>query len=201
MTQIGLPFDWPADDDTSDFLVSATNSDAIKHLNSWTRWPVRASVLSGPRKSGKSLLGRIFAARSGGVLIDNADEKPDDMLFHAWNIAQENNQPLLMIGNAPPQVWAIRLPDLKSRLGATPHVSIGMIDDDLGPILLSHLLSKRGLVIAPDAAHYVITRIDRSYVAILSVVDVLDSAALAQKRAITIPFARETLINCGIIVE
>ncbi len=201
MTQIGLPFDWPADDKTSDFLVSATNQDAVKHLDGWTRWPVRASILTGPRKSGKSLLGRIFAGRSGGVLIDDADEKADHFLFHAWNIAQEKHQPLLMIGNAAPQFWNVRLPDLKSRLGATPHVKIGESDDQLGPALLGHLLAKRGLVIAPDAAQYVITRIDRSYVSILNVIDVLDSAALAHKRAITIPFARETLLRCGIITE
>ena len=40
------------------------NADAVRHLGHWSLWPVTATLLTGPRKSGRSLLGRIFAAKS-----------------------------------------------------------------------------------------------------------------------------------------
>ena len=39
--------------------------------------PVMASVLTGPRKSGRSLLARVFASRSGGSIVDDADLRPE----------------------------------------------------------------------------------------------------------------------------
>ena len=199
MSQIALPFDWPADEDKSDFLVSSANERAVRHLDSWGNWPVRATLLVGPRKSGKSLLGRIFAARSGGILIDDAPEKREADVFHAWNRAQAGEGPLLVIAHAPPPLWEIRLPDLRSRLVASPVVELELPDQTLAEQLLVLLLGKRGLAIAPDAATYITTRIDRSYVALMQAVDMFDQASLSQRRAITIPFARELLINRSII--
>jgi hypothetical protein len=199
MSQIALPFDWPAEDDKSDFLVSSANERAVRHLDSWGNWPVRATLLVGPRKSGKSLLGRIFAARSGGILIDDAVQKREADIFHAWNRAQAGEGPLLVIAHAPPPIWDIRLPDLRSRLLASPIVELDEPDELLAEQLLALLLSKRGLAIAPEAASYITARISRSYVALMQAVDMLDEASLSQRRAITIPFAREVMIKRRII--
>ena len=51
-----------------------------------------ATLLTGPRKSGRSLLGRIFVRKTGGRLFDNAEEHDEEALFHAWNEAQETAQ-------------------------------------------------------------------------------------------------------------
>lgn len=199
MSQFGLPFDWPAEEDQSDFIVTAANEAAVRHLDRWGSWPVRASLLTGPRKSGKSLLGRIFAARSGGRLIDNADTRPEADLFHAWNVAQESRVPLLIVSENAPPLWDIRLPDLRSRLQATPIVSIGQPDRILVEMLLAKLLAKRGLPVAPDVAAFVSARLERSYLAIFRAVDMLDEASLSQRRAITIPFVRDALAHGGLI--
>ncbi len=192
MSQFGLPLDWPDDEDRHDFIVTATNAQAVDHLDAWGRWPVRATILTGPRKSGRSLLGRIFSARLGGRVIDDAETYNETMLFHAWNEAQ-GAKPLLIIADARPPIWKVRLPDLRSRLAATPVVTIGPPDDMLSSLLLERLLARRGLAVSSDVLSFIVARIERSYLTILRVADALDSAALSRKRGITIPFAREAL--------
>ncbi|MEY4502293.1 MAG: hypothetical protein RIS52_2183 [Pseudomonadota bacterium] len=199
MSQIGLPFDWPAEADKSDFLISAANSAAAEHLEHWSRWPVKASVLIGPRKSGRSLLGRIFAHNTGGHVIDDAELHPEAEVFHAWNEAQESRKPLLIIALQPPIAWPVRLPDLKSRLGATPMVHIGDPDLDLCTQLIERLLGRRGIAISPDVARFIATRMERGYVDIQRIVDALDQESLSARRAITIPFARDQLSKLALI--
>jgi hypothetical protein len=200
MSQFGLPLDWPEDEDRQDFIVTPANAHVVDHLEAWGRWPVRATLLTGPRKSGRSLLGRIFSARLGGRVIDDAETYNENMLFHAWNEAQ-GGRPLLVVSDAPPPEWKIRLPDLRSRLAATPVVTIHPPDDLLATSLLERLLARRGLALPPEVATYITARVERSYVALLRVTDALDAAALSQKRAMTIPFVRSALLEARLILQ
>ncbi len=200
MSQIALPLDWPAAENEGDFIVSAANELAVRHIGHWALWPVMATVLTGPRKSGRSFLGRLFAQR-GGVLVDQADRADEEMLFHAWNRAQAEHKPLLMIADAVPPDWTPALPDLKSRLVATPVIRIEEPDDALVTALCERLLAVRGLALGPGAAEWLSRRIERSYVGIHRAVDALDAAAWAHKGRIGIPMAREALIAAGVMEE
>ena len=51
--QIALPLDWPQAPDEDRFLVSAANRAAFDHFRQWTLWPVKATLLIGPRRSGR----------------------------------------------------------------------------------------------------------------------------------------------------
>jgi chromosomal replication initiation ATPase DnaA len=197
MSQIALPFAWPADADERDFIVSDANRLAVRHLEHWALWPVMASVLTGPRKSGRSLLGRIFAAKTGARLIDDAELHDEEALFHAWNAAQATRVPLLLIANTAPAAWPIRLPDLRSRLLATPIVAIGEPDDHLAVRLIEKLLTARGLIAAPEVIRYLAPRIERSYLAIHRVVDAMDELSLERRQRITVPVARDVLVGMG----
>ncbi|MBA3896885.1 MAG: chromosomal replication initiator DnaA [Sphingomonadaceae bacterium] len=197
MNQIALPLDWPADEALDAFLVSPSNAAAVRHLDSPAKWPVAASILTGPRKSGRSLLGRIFAARTGGQLIDNAEGRDETAIFHAWNAAQASRRPLLLIADAPPPEWRVRLPDLRSRLSATPVVTLGAPDEPLIAQMIPYLLGRRGLACAGDVGAYVAPRLTRCHHSVIAFADALDAAALAQRRAITVPLAREVLERSG----
>ena len=199
MNQIALPLDWPVADSDDDFLVSRANQAAFDHFKRWSTWPVMATVLTGPRKSGRSLLGRIVTRKIGGRLFDNAEAHDEESLFHAWNDAQERRRPLLMIADAPPPAWAVRLPDLRSRLAATPHVHIDEPDDNLLGDLVTKLLADRGVLIPPELGEFLIPRIERSYVTVQQVVDLLDRFALSHHRRITVPMARRALVEAGLI--
>lgn len=196
--QIALPFAWPAEEDERDFIISDANQAAVRHLEHWSLWPVMATILTGPRKSGRSLLGRIFAAKTGGRFIDEADDQDEERLFHAWNAAQADRKPLLLAADLPPAKWRIRLPDLRSRLLASPIVAIEEPDEALMGALIEKLIQARGLVARPDVVRYVQLRIERSYIAIGRIVDALDEAALARRRPITLAVAREALATMGV---
>ena len=144
-TQPALPFDWPVDDGDAEFIVTESNRAAVTHLERPGIWPVFATLLTGPRKSGRSLLARVFARRGGGRVIDDADRAEEHVLFSAWNEAQATRKPLLLIAEVPPPAWTIVLPDLASRLSATPIVTLGPPDDDLIGRLLAKQLERRGL--------------------------------------------------------
>ncbi|MEG3151717.1 chromosomal replication initiator DnaA [Sphingomonas sp. ZT3P38] len=199
MSQIALPFDWPPDPRDDEFLVSDSNARAVQLLEHWSTWPVMAVVLTGPRKSGRSLLARIFAAKSGGEIIDDAERQSESAIFHAWNRAQETRHPLVVVADAAPPEWSIKLPDLRSRLTASPIARIGPPDETLMQALFERLFLRRGLDARPDLIQWLILRVERSHIALLRTIDVLDQAVLERHRRLSIPLARATLAEAGLI--
>lgn len=186
-------------DKEEDFLVSDANRVAYEHLTRWSLWPVMATLVTGPRKSGRSLLGRIFVRKTGGRLFDDAEDHEEEALFHAWNDAQARRKPLLIIAAAPPPQWEIALPDLRSRLAATPQVELGPPDDALIGGLILKLLGDRGIAAPPELADFLVPRIERSYISVIMVVDILDRVMLSHHRRMTIPLARRALDEAGLI--
>jgi len=199
MSQFALPFEWPADPRDDEFLVSDSNARAVHGIEHWGAWPVMASLLVGPRKSGRSLLARIFAGKSGGTIIDDAERQSEAAIFHAWNRAQAERHPLLIVADAAPPQWAVKLPDLKSRLAATPVLALGPPDDVLMRALFERQFIKRGLDARPDLIDWLITRVERSHIAVIRAVDVLDQHVLERRKRLSIPLARTTLAEAGLI--
>ncbi len=199
MNQIALPFAWPVADKEEDFLLSDANRLVFEHLTRWALWPVMATLITGPRKSGRSLLGRIFVRKTGGRLFDDAESHDEEELFHAWNDAQARRKPLLIIADAAPPAWAIKLPDLRSRLAATPQVEIGPPDDLLLGQLIVKLLGDRGIAAPAELPDYLVPRIERSYVSAIMIVDILDRVMLSHHRRMTVPLAKKALDEAGLI--
>lgn len=199
MSQLALPLDWPADPRDDEFLIGDSNARAVHQLEHWSTWPVMAVLLVGPRKSGRSLLARIFAAKSGGQLIDDAERQNETAIFHAWNHAQEVRRPLVIVADATPPAWKIKLPDLRSRLAASPVARIDPPDEELMRTLLERLFLRRGLDARPEVIQWLILRIERSYIALLRTIDLLDQAVLARHKRLSIPLARATLAEAGLI--
>ena len=199
MSQMALPLAWPAAPANDAFLVTASNAHAAQLLRSWSDWPVRTAILTGPRRSGRSLLARIFAANSNGRIIDNAERVAEAQLFHAWNAAQHDGTPLVIVADAAPPAWSIQLPDLRSRLAASPHAAIEAPDDELMHLLLDHHCAGRGLDARGDLIDWIVAHIERTHLALERVVDALDQQAMEQHRRLTIPLARTTLIQSGMM--
>ncbi|WP_375396355.1 chromosomal replication initiator DnaA [uncultured Sphingomonas sp.] len=200
MSQLGLPLAWPDGPGDDAFLVSSANQRACALLDRWATWPVMTALLVGPRKSGRSLLARVFAARSGGRVIDDADRRPEQDLFHAWNAAQAERRPLLMVAGMAPPEWRVALPDLRSRLAACPLARIAPPDDALMALLLERRFNRRGLDARPELIQWLVARLERSFVAVERTVDLLDHDALERRRRLSIPLARATLTDAGILL-
>lgn len=199
MNQIALPLDWPDAGDDKAFIVDSSNSEIIKHLEHWSLWPVRSTLLTGPRKSGRSTLGRLFTRKSGGTVIDDADLSDEEALFHAWNAAQSSQQPLLIIADEPPPRWEIALPDLRSRLTATPKIRIAEPSDQLIETRILHHFAARGVSVPQNVIDYLLKRMDRSHYALFHLIETLDRMACERQSRITLGLVRDTITELGFI--
>lgn len=196
--QIALPLDWPQVGEEQRFILSEANRAAFDHFRNWSLWPVKATILAGPRRSGRSLLARNFIARVGGRLFDQAEGHDEEELFHAWNQAQDSGRAMVMItdGEAP---WPVNLPDLRTRLAVTPVTRILEPDDMLFAALIDLLFADRGLHIPADAVRFITERVHRDYVTAERVVEAIDRHAFAERARLTLPTIRRALAEGGLI--
>lgn len=188
-----LPLAWQPRLGEADFFVSDANRAAVDWLARPGAWPMPRVLLIGPEGAGKTHLAGLFAARTGARIIDDADRISDgEALFHAWNAASAE-RPLLMTGRGLPRSWAHRLPDLASRLAATPLISLSEPDDALLAAVLTKRFADHGLKVPDDLVNWLSLRIERSFAAAGRAVALLDAAAMAERRELTVPLARSLL--------
>ncbi|HUG45561.1 MAG TPA: DnaA/Hda family protein [Sphingomicrobium sp.] len=197
--QIALPLDWPQSQGESRLIVTDANRPAFEHFRNWSLWPVRATLLTGPRRSGRSLLARSFVERVGGRLVDQADRAEEEELFHAWNSAQESGRPLVMIVDCVPPDWEIALADLKTRIAVTPVASIAEPDDRLFRALIELNFADRGLHVPPEALRFMAERLHRDYLTVERAVEAVDRYAIAERARLSLPTVRKALIDAGMI--
>jgi len=194
MSQIALPLA-PGGSGPARIVIGAANAHIAAALAAPETWPYRTAILTGPPRSGKSLLARWFAQNGGGGLggesIDDAQAMDETALFHRWNRAQEHGTALLLVGGEPP--WNIALPDLRSRLGAALQLEIGQPDDTMAHDLLLSLAAERGLPLGADAAAYLVTRAGRSQADLERLVLAIDRLSLERKAPPTLAIWRAAL--------
>lgn len=199
MTQIPLPIDWSERGEAGMLLMTSANADAIALLRSWPRWPSPATLLVGPARSGKSLMGRLFAAESGGEVIDDADRADETALFNRWNRARESGAPLLLIAQEAPPLWAVALPDLRTRLATAAVARIAAPDEEIAAALIAHGLERGGSAFAPGLPEFVARRVTRCYETIDNLVIALNVESLASGRKLTVAVARDLLDAAGLM--
>jgi chromosomal replication initiation ATPase DnaA len=197
--QIALPLDWPNSSGDTRFIHSEANRAASEHFRKWTMWPVKATILSGPRRSGRTLLARTFVERVGGRVIDSAERADEEELFHAWNNAQDSGRPLIMIADVAPPEWTPQLPDLRTRIAVTPVARIGLPDDALFPQLIELLFADRGLYVPGEALRFMVGRLERDYWAAERAVEVVDRFAIAERARVSLPTVRRALTEANLI--
>ena len=197
--QIALPLDWPQSEGETRFILSDANAEAFEHFRKWSLWPVKATILTGPRRSGRTLLARSFVERVGGRLFDNADQRDEEEVFHAWNQAQDTGRPLVLIADEVPPQWAPKLPDLRTRLAVTPVTRMSLPDDKLFAGLIQLLFADRGLHIPADALRCMVERLHRDYWAAERAVETIDRFAIAERARLSLPTIRRALSEAGMI--
>lgn len=206
-----LSFDLPSKTalGREDFFVSPANALAVA-LISATSWPGNKLVLSGPAGSGKTHLAHVWAAETGGRIMQAIDLRFDDVpdlarapiavedvpavitdpeqqktLFHLHNLVLAEGHALLMTGRAAPRQWHLPLADLQSRVEGAHHVALDAPDDALLGAVLAKLFTDRQLNPGPDVIAYLVKHMDRSFETAAKVVARLDHIALSERRPIT----------------
>lgn len=196
MRQIPLPLGTAREADR--IVLGASLQPVLDALAAPAGWPFGTAVLSGPPRSGKSLLARWFAAsHPGAEVIDPADGLAEDALFHRWNRAQADTKPLLLVSGRAPGSWQIALPDLRSRLGAALHIEIPAPDDELLAGLIEEHAARRALTLGPDVLAYILPRIERSHAEAEALVGTIDQLSLERKAGVTISLVRDALADRG----
>jgi chromosomal replication initiation ATPase DnaA len=216
--QLALPLPAKAALGRGDFLVAPPNADAVRAVEGWRGWPGRKLILTGPAGSGKTHLCHVWAAEAEATILtvpdlagvlgrplasgariavedaDRIDDPEDELrLLGLHNLLQECGGWLLLTARTPPADWPLGLPDLASRLQAAGIARLRDPDDALLSGLLLKLFDDRQIAVDPAVITYLAPRIERSFAATQDVVARIDTAALAQRRAVTRPFVAEIL--------
>lgn len=196
------------------FFAAPSNALALQVLEGWQNWPGRKLLLVGPEGAGKSHLAHIWAALAGAVIlpaetlgttdiaslsgravvVEDADRigPAEAQLFHLHNLVTTAGV-LLLTARTPPRDWGLGLPDLISRMQATPIAHLDAPDDALLSAVLVKLFADRQVAVPANLIPYLVSRMPRSIGAARALVAALDARALALGRPITRALAGEIL--------
>jgi chromosomal replication initiation ATPase DnaA len=214
--QLALALDHAESFAREDFLSGPCNAAALALIDRWPDWPGQTLLLIGPEGSGKSHLAAIWgavagarfvAARSlatallpaalatGALVVEDmaAGQFDERALFHLLNLAREEHAFLLLTTRSAPGGWKLAVPDLASRLKATPVVALTAPDDVLLRGVLVKLFADRQLAVDESLVGFLVKRIERSIAAARAIVAELDRESMRQQRPLTRALAAEVL--------
>lgn len=196
------------------FFVAPSNALALQTVDAWQDWPGRKLLLVGPEGAGKTHLAHVWAALADAVIlpadrladtdiadlagravvVEDADRigGAEAQLFHLHNLVTGTGA-LLLTARTPPRDWGLTLPDLKSRMQATPIARLDGPDDALLSAVLVKLFADRQVAVPANLIPYLVSRMPRSIGAARALVAALDARALAAGRPITRALAAEGL--------
>jgi len=199
-----------------DFLSGACNAAALALIEAWPQWPGNIVIVTGPEGCGKSHLAAIWANLAGartiaaraldrlsvpGALATGAlvieDLVPqgfdEQALFHLLNLTREEDAFVLMSARAAPAGWTFAIPDLASRVRATPQIALSAPDDALLRAVLVKSFTDRQIAVDESLIVYLSRRMERSFAAVRAIVARLDEEAMRRKRPLTRALAAEVL--------
>jgi len=199
------------------FVEGPCNSAALTDITRVGAWSGQPRLLIGPPRSGKTHLAHVFAARTGArrsaarqlsaadmaseapaVVLEDAhrlrgDPRRQELAFHLFNACRASGRALLITGRGTPRGWGIALPDLESRLSASPQLVLQAPDQATLRMILIKLFSDRQLAVPPETVDYTVLRMERSFEAAYRLVAALDEISLTHNRPITKPMIRDVL--------
>jgi chromosomal replication initiation ATPase DnaA len=198
----------------ADFLVGDGNRLAYRHLKAFPHWPGPLTLLVGPPSSGKSHLGRIWAAiaaagvpapaevehlaAAGGttpLLIEDVDRPGYDeaALFHLLNQSMRDSRPLLLTAREAIGGWPYATEDLRSRARLATLLLVTAAGDIELSQMLVKLFGDRQIAVDPKIIGYLVPRMERSPAEAVALAELMDRLALARGTAITRGVAAEAL--------
>ena len=201
-SQIALPLAARAPGGAQRIVIGAANAAVIEALQRPGDWPFHVAVLTGPPRSGKSLLARWAQGLAGAerlAVIDNAEREDETALFHRWNAVQQGGSAeggaLLLVANADPESggWTITLPDLASRIGGSLQLVIGPPDDAMAGEMIHAHAEQRGLTLPEGASEYLVPRTTRSFAGLEALVAMIDRISLERQTPATMSVWRAAL--------
>lgn len=196
---VQLPLDLEAPDAFSrdNFIVNPALQIVLDVLLAPETWLGHHLLILGPKGSGKTHIGHVFAeahrARfltaaqthdlatahlpSAAFVVDDADLASEEALFHLSNHVQISGQQLVLLTEKHPLLWDTQLPDLASRLRAMRLLTLSEPDDDLLAAILGKLFARRFIDPSQETLDYIARRMQRSVGAAQKIVTDLEHYA------------------------
>ena len=212
--QIALPLKLRPSFKRHDFIIGKSNEEAIRWIDKYPGWRQDGLIIIGPKASGKSHLISVLKLKGTPVIkqaqdinynnidilnlrtliIENLELITNhNLLLHIINILKEKKQKIIITSRLSPNKIKIQLPDLKSRLLTLPQANILMPTDDVLLGIIIKLSKDKGLFLNELVLKYILTHVERSYLAINKLIYKLDKMAMVRKKRITVPFVKEIL--------
>ena len=205
--------------DREDFMVNECNYQAIQFIDTFYQGKMKTGVLIGSKGSGKSHLVNVFCKNfekekwiisekrdkdiykifqeNNIIIIEDIDLitslEEEEYLFHSINLSKELNKILLLTSGLDLSEINIKTPDLRSRLDSIQSAKILEPNDDLMNVLILKLFHDRQILIKPNIISYLMQRVERSYLGISNIVDLIDNVSLSKKKSISINLIKELL--------
>ncbi len=203
-------------------FVAARNAAALAHLRALGA-PTAPTYLWGPAGAGKTHLlqalvrqfraaGRRVAWFDGGadassvcepgwtlLAVDDCealDEPAQRVLFALFEQATAEGAAFVAAGRVPPVDLPLR-EDLRTRLAWGHVFALEPLDEAQTRAALRREAERRGITLADDVIHHLLTRFARDLAHLMPLLDRLDAFALASSRRVTLPLLRRMLAEQG----
>ena len=215
MAQLPLDLQFISAADRDDFIIGESNRLATSWIDRWPDWPGQYRILNlvGPAASGKSHLAAIWRARSGATYLSSlargaetgdgqdfvlddvavGDSWDEEALFHLVNRTAHDGGSLLVLSRTPVSRMSWTLADLASRFRAVTVATLEPPDDVLLRQLLEKYFADRQLAISLPVLDYMVSRMERSFLAVQTIAAAMDRRSLAERRNLTLPLARDIM--------
>lgn len=212
--QLTFELGHPTSHAEDDFILGVGNQLAFDHMLAYPSWPGALTLLTGPAKSGKSHLSRIWVERAGAlvagvddlaqfaqaggaqpVLIEDIDRAGYDetALFHLLNQSMRDNRALLMTARKQISSWPYTTDDVLSRARRAASFQVEAPDDIQLSQMLVKLFADRQIVVEPKVISYLVSRMERSTEEAVTLVGMMDKLALGKGCAVNRSIAAEAL--------
>ena len=129
--------------------------------------------------------------------LDNACSRViwEEALFHLFNRVIEKQGTMVIAARAAPAALPVRLADLRSRLNWGQVHRLHSLAEAQRREVLKNYARQQGFEVPANVLNYFFSRSRRNLKELLRAMDLLGQTAFAQKRAITVPLAREVLLQ------
>ena len=199
-----------------DFFISDSNSQVSSLLKETEKWYNGSASILGMPKSGKTHLLNIWSSYNNAALF-NCDEINDwNSITSKKNIAIDNfhllksndereflqfynelvmNKSKILVAIDPNKNMKIALKDLESRVNSFTSARINDLDDKLLRILIIKYFSNAQIIIDKTVIEFIVSRTERDYLYLFSLLETLNHESLKSKNKITVPFVKNFLTS------
>jgi len=199
-------------------VKSSCNNIAINFIEKWPNWSLdnRIVCIFGATGSGKTHIARVWKKKSNAkvlnkisnLTLNNIYENntplvfedinsniywPENLLFEFINEIKLSENYLLITCKGHPNKIKWNLKDLISRFSSFVNIEIKLPDDNLIKKILVKQFSDRQFSIEKKLIEYISFRIERSYLAINNIVNLIDELTLKYKKPVSLSIVKEAL--------